>query len=195
MDTRFNFKKADDELQVAYCEVYAPGIPDSQNDFMKADEIREMAYEFMRQSKMNNVDLNHSHKLADITIVESWIATDDDKVFIPGAWVVGLHIPDPTLWEAVKKGEYNGVSLDGDAERTDKTVMLTIPDRLEGKTMKSEDHEHTFSVRYGPHGEFLGGGTNVVNGHSHHIQRGTVTEDAYGHSHRFAFQDQAHADS
>jgi hypothetical protein len=37
------FKKADDELQVVYVEIYSPGVPDSQNDFMTKDEIRWMA--------------------------------------------------------------------------------------------------------------------------------------------------------
>jgi Putative phage serine protease XkdF len=30
-------KKADEELQVVWGEVYAPGIPDSQDDFMTAE--------------------------------------------------------------------------------------------------------------------------------------------------------------
>jgi hypothetical protein len=194
MDTRFNFKKADDELQVLWTEVYAPGIPDSQGDFMTASEIRDMAYSFMKLSKMDNVDLNHNHRLSGIIVVESFVAREDDSIFIPFAWVVGLHVPDVNLWEAIKRGDYNGVSLDGDAERADKTVTLTVPDRLAGKTTKAENHEHTFLVKYGPQGQFLGGDTDEVNGHSHRIQRGTVTEAAHGHSHRFSFVEQLHAD-
>ena len=41
--------KLDHELQVVYGEVYAPGFPDSQGDFMTRETIREMAFEFMRK--------------------------------------------------------------------------------------------------------------------------------------------------
>jgi hypothetical protein len=194
MTQTWHFKKADEEQQIAFVEVYAPGIPDSQGDFMTASEIRDMAYEFMRQSKMGNIDLDHNHAVFGAYVVESFIADAADTLFIPFAWVVGIKIPDPGVWADIKKGKYNGVSLDGDAERADKTVTLTVPDRLQGKTTKTDDHDHTFSVRYGSRGEFLGGETDEVNGHRHHIQRGTVTEDSGGHSHRFSFVEQLHAD-
>jgi hypothetical protein len=34
-------RKADDDLQVVWGEAYAPGIPDSQDDFMTAGAIRD----------------------------------------------------------------------------------------------------------------------------------------------------------
>jgi hypothetical protein len=43
-------KKQDDALQVVWGEVYAPGFPDSQGDFMTAETVREMAWRFMRKS-------------------------------------------------------------------------------------------------------------------------------------------------
>ena len=39
---------------------------------------------------------------------------------------------------------------------------------------------------YDEDGKFLGGKTDVVEGHFHIIKRGTVTEDSLGHKHRFS---------
>ena len=54
--------KVDAELQVVYGEVYAPGFPDSQGDYMNAETIREMAFEFMRKGNGANIDVQHSQE-------------------------------------------------------------------------------------------------------------------------------------
>lgn len=183
-------KKTDAELQVVWGEVYAPGYPDSQGDFMQPAGIREMAWGFMKKRALHKVDVQHSQKESGSYIVESFIAREGDPLFIPGAWVVGVKIPDPAVWALVKSGELNGFSLDGFGRRTPTTLEIELPEALEGETDEVAGHHHRFTVRFAADGAFLGGETAPgPDGHVHRIAKGTLTEPAGAvpHSHRFSF--------
>lgn len=183
-----SLKKLDEEQQVVFGEVYAPGFPDSQGDFMTAESIREMAYAFMQKGELSNIDTQHSRDPNGSYVVESFIAREDDPIFIPGSWVLGVKVPDPDVWALVKSGELNGFSLDGQGFRVPTTLEFEVPDLLKGETTDTDGHTHEFYVQFGPAGEFLGGQTSVAkDGHFHPIRRGTATEEVSGHSHRFSF--------
>jgi hypothetical protein len=190
MIIRKQFKKFDDEKQILFAEVYAPGVPDSQGDYMTADEIEKMAHAFMRNGNLKGIDRDHDQAaIHNDCVVESFIARPGDPDFIPGSWVVGIHVPDPLQWQAVKDGKYNGLSMDGDAERIEKTITLNVPERLEGITSVTRGHEHRFVVGYSDAGG-ISGITDEVEGHHHTISRGTVTDEADGHTHRFSYVEQ-----
>ena len=181
-------KKLDQEEQVVFGEVYAPGFPDSQNDFMSPEEIKKMAYNFVRKGLASNIDVNHTQMPSGSYVVESFIAREGDPTFIPGSWVLGVKVPDPTVWQMVKSGELNGFSLDGIGVRTPKSLVIEMPELLKGETEGVRGHTHSFVVKYDQHGNFLGGYTNpALDGHMHQIVRGTVTEPTNGHAHRFSF--------
>lgn len=183
---------AEPEQRMVWAEVYAPDRPDAHNEFMDRETIRKMAHDFMRSGKLDQIDMCHDNKVVKgCHVVESFIARDDDPVFIPGSWVAGVHIPDDDTWEKVKKGELNGFSIEAFVEMEEVEVEMEIDPVVTGKTSihKDDDHEHTFSVAYGDDGKFLGGKTNVVNGHYHVIKAGTVTEVADGHRHKFSSVD------
>lgn len=183
-------KKLDQDEQIVFAEVYAPNFPDSQGDFMSAEEIKKTAYDFMKKSALSNIDTNHSRDPNGSYVVESFIARKDDPVFIPGSWVIGVKVPDQQVWSMVKSGELNGFSLDGFGVRTEKPFEVEMPDALTGQTSHDASHEHGFAVKFDGDGNFLGGSTNPGrDGHVHTIARGTVTEPAGwpSHSHRFSF--------
>ena len=182
-------KQASEEQQMVWGEVYAPGIPDSDNDMMDADAIREMAYKFMREKKTDRIDIQHDNKTSSAYVIESFIARKDDKVFIPGAWVVGVHIPDKGTWNMVKKGEINGFSMEALVTKVAHTLELELPPVIEGMVVKHEDgHDHEFFVAYDEEGKFLGGRTSKAeDGHWHVIKRGTLTEPSSGHHHVFSY--------
>lgn len=183
-----SIKKFDEEQQLVYGEVYAPGFPDSQGDFMTRDEIQKMAHEFMRKGLVTKIDVQHTRKESGCYVVESFIARDDDTVFIPGSWVMGVKIPDGEVWALVKSGELNGFSLDGMGIRVDTLLEIEMPEMITGETDNAEGHKHKFFVKYDQDGNFLGGMTDQApDGHWHRILRGTITEDASGHGHRFSF--------
>lgn len=182
-----------DEQRIVWAEVYAPNIPDSDGDFMDENGIRDMAYKFMKDGRLGQIDVQHTNELArGATVVESFIARKGDPDFIPGSWVVGIHIPDDQLWNMVKKGELNGFSMEAMVSKQPTTLDLEIPPVVSGSTTVTKSdlgvaHEHKFYVTFGQDGQFMGGRTDMVAGHYHDIRRGTVTEDAHGHNHRFSY--------
>lgn len=190
MDT-LTIKKTEDEQRLVFGEVYAPNRPDAHGDFMTEDEIRKAAYKFMKAMRLDQIDTQHNNQTTPgVQIVESFIARKDDPLFIPGSWVIGVHIPDDEIWQQVKKGELNGFSLEALALAEDQEVELDVPPVVSGMTSKAEDHEHRFYVAYDQQtGRFMGGQTDMVNGHSHTIRSGSVTDPHEGHTHRFSSVD------
>ena len=184
-------KTGEPEQRMVWAEVYAPNRPDSDGEYMTAETIKKMAYDFVRQGKTKMVDINHGNETTPgVEIVESFIARKGDPDFIPGSWVVGVHIPSDEIWDMVKKGEINGFSVEAIVGKEDREVEIEVPDVVSGTTTKSENHVHKFYVTYDPTTQELKGGrTDVVNGHMHVIKAGTKTEDAQGHSHRFSAVD------
>ena len=187
----FKAETAQEEQHIVMAEVYAPMIPDSDGEYMDAEGIRKMAYKFMKSMKLDQIDKQHTNELSEgATVVESFIAREGDPTFIPGSWVVGVHIPDDADWAKVKKGEINGFSIEAMVVKTPKDVEVEVPPVIRGITMKADDgHTHTFYVAYDDNGKFLGGRTSDENGHSHIIKRGTITEPSEGHQHRFSHVD------
>lgn len=178
------------EKRMVYAEVYAPNRPDSDGEFMTADTIEKMAHSFVKKGRLKQVDIQHDNKTVEgIQIVESFIARKGDPDFIPGSWVVGIHVDHTPTWNRIKKGELNGLSVEALVGREEREVTLHLPPVISGRTTKSENHEHQFFVNYSPDGDFLGGITDSVNGHRHAIKGGTVTEEADGHCHRFSSVD------
>lgn len=180
-----------DEQQIVYGEVYAPDRPDAQGEFMTRDEVRKMAHDFIRNGKMASIDVQHNNRvIKGASVVESFVADEGQSQFIPGSWVVGVHIPDQELWDTIKKGEINGFSMEALVSRHERTVEVEIPPVVTGLTSKGDDgHEHRYFVTYNDQGEFKGGITDTVNGHFHRIVAGTVTQKADGHTHRFSSVD------
>lgn len=176
-------------LQIVYGEVYPPDRMDAQGEFMRADEIRKMAHEFVRSKMTDQIDVMHDNTLVPCHIVESFIARKGDPDFLEGSWVIGMHIPDAGLWDRVLKGEINGFSMEAMVSRIPVDCEVDVPNSISGSTSKSEGHTHTFAVKYDDNGKFMGGETSVTNGHSHAILAGTHTERTEGHSHRFSSVD------
>lgn len=200
MDTALNetsclIKKFDVARQMIWTEVYVPFVPDSQGEFMSPEEIEKTAYNFMKGQRMYNVDTEHNLEKNETVVIESFIARKGDQDFIPGAWVVGMHVVNPVTWSKVEKGEVNALSMYGSGLRDDAVLEIEIPDDgvVKGETQAAEDHKHEFFLQFNSDGKVVKGHTDAVtlNGqaHSHVIKGGTVTETAAGHAHRYSVSD------
>lgn len=178
----------DDELQILYAEVYAPVVlPDADGDVMTTEEIRSLSYRFMANGDMGCVDTQHNRERNGSVVVESFIATESNPEFITGAWVVGIYVPDATLWKSIKDKDYQGLSLDFDFYAEDVEYEIEIPESVQGTTSMDDDHEHRFIIHFDANGNFIGGETDIVNGHKHPIRHGTHTLYRSGHRHTFSF--------
>lgn len=190
MERVVNFSKFDDEKQLAFGEVYIPMIPDSQGDFMTAEEIEKMAHGFMKSGLLRGVDTQHDLVDNGAIVVESFIARKNDPDFIEGSWVAAVWVPED-IWPLVKSGELGGFSMYGSGERVPTYITIEVPDDgiLKGDTEEYDGHTHDFFLRFDDEGNFLKGETSVVDGHSHKITKGTVTDldSEDGHRHRFSF--------
>jgi hypothetical protein len=186
----FKIKKTNEELQVVVSEVYAPNMLDSQGDFMTAEEICAMAYDFMINGKTDMVDVNHDNKLYGCYVVESFIAREDDSIFIPGSWVVGIYVPDPNLWNAIKNGDLDGFSMEAECFRKkDVEFEMDSTLALKGHCESCPDgRTHQFAIKVSKSGEFLGGVTSAdpVDGHFHTITHGEYTDETNGHTHKYS---------
>lgn len=190
--------KSDPKLQIVWGEVYVPGFPDSQGDFMTTAEVRKMAHSFMSRGGspdygMKCCDVDHDGIIRKAAIVESFVARKNDPDFIPDSWVVGTYSEDPALWQSIEKGEFNGFSMEALVYDTPQDLDVEFPEYIEGTTLKADTaapHTHVYKVMLDNAGQIIGGETSYVNGHRHAIKRGTITEEADGHRHRFSFLDE-----
>lgn len=186
----YNIKKADSELQVAFGEVYSPNFPDSQADFMTPEDIVLSAYKFMNDLRQRGIDVNHDGNTDGIgVVVESFIARKGDPDFVQGAWVVGVRVHASEIWEKIKSGEINGFSMEAMVKQKKRLLTVEVPDVLKGETESQEQHTHVFEMKLDSHGRVLTGSTSITDGHFHEIKRGTATEKADGHSHRYSFKE------
>jgi hypothetical protein len=188
-------KKEDSEKRIVMGEVYAPMIPDAQGDFMTAEAIEKCAHNFMLKLRNTQVDVQHDNQPVEgVSVVESFIAREGDPDFIPGSWVVAVHVPDDALWLKIKNREINGFSMEARVYRQEAEILLEVPPVLSGVTSEDAGHSHKFYVAYSQEGDFLGGKTEVEDGHYHEIHLGTCTEEANGHKHTFSFVERIHGE-
>lgn len=186
-------KEADDENPdpnrvFVTAEVYAPNIPDSDGEFMTAVEIKKAAFDFLRKGRQDQIDVMHDGFAVDgVCMVESFIARKDDPIFREGAWVATVDVDNPELTQKIRKGELNGFSFEAMVNHSaERRVEMDIPPVVRGQTSKSDGHDHEVYVHWDENGRFKGGTTGPgPDGHTHEIKRGTATEVAKGHSHRF----------
>jgi len=115
-----------EEQRVVIGAVYVPEQLDTHGDFMTAEEIRKGAYDYMRKADaLAQIDTNHDNVRTGSYVVESFISRKGDPDFkIEGTWVVGVHIPDDDVWEAVKRGEINGFSMEAEVQTRESSLLM-----------------------------------------------------------------------
>jgi hypothetical protein len=184
------FQVAEGFERVAFAEVLIPNTLNVYGDFHTKESIRQFAYGFM----INGFGIDLQHDNVDVSekvrIVESFVARDGDPTFVPGAWVVGIHVLDDDIWNDILSGELNGFSYE--AVVSVLPVEINVPDVQEaaGETYPdpTDGHTHQFYVRLDGDGRVISGGTTAERGHSHSISSHTFTDydSAQTHRHRFS---------
>lgn len=182
--------------RIVYSEVYAPMRPDTDGMYMTAEDIENMAHNFLADGLTNSVDKQHDNVLIPgCRVVESFIARDGDPIYNEGAWVVGIRVLDDQTWQDILDGKINGFSVEARVFFEDSDVKLITDDNVvTGVTSSDEGHVHSFTAVYDENGTFQGGTTDIVDGHFHYITSSTYTRRATGstgveHRHTFASVD------
>lgn len=85
----------------------------------KADDIKEIQMEFMKNGFQNNVNLDHSNNMADSYVFESFVSSDlipnpePYKDLPMGTWYVRMKVTNKNVWEDIKSGKRKGFSIEG----------------------------------------------------------------------------------
>lgn len=188
---RLTIKKTDDEMQMAWAEVYIPLSVDTQADAMTSEEILKSMIAFAKNGYWDRVDINHSCQKSGALIVENFRARPGDLDFKEGSWVVGIWFPD-CLWSEAKAGSYNGLSLySEDFVEVPVTLPVRQAKKLSGRTEESTHdlfpaHSHALDLEL-IDGVVIPSFTAEEWGHSHIVKAVTATEIEQGHAHRLVY--------
>lgn len=179
-----------EEERLVYAEVYSPLHVDSHGETMTADQIRKSAHNFLANGFVSQIDVGHNLKKSGCVVVESYIAKKGDADgFIEGSWVVGIYVSPDDIWEGIKKGDINGLSLYGRCMKTTVQAEVLQTKQMIGETEDSlvetiEKHSHEMTIAFDENDKIIPARTSAVLGHSHLIKSTTATEEENGHSHR-----------
>lgn len=160
----FEFSKAEAKRQV-HGIVYVPMVPDSQGDYMTAEEIEKTAHKFNSGNQADKVDLEHNGNPSGAKIVESYIVRDGNA-HPRGSWVVGVQVPD-NIWKSVTNGELKAFSMAG----TGKRIPTTLESRQVNQLQEVEISAISL-VKKGANGQtFIAKGQNSMNQNTQKILR------------------------
>lgn len=115
-------KSADEEEMVAYEVVYEPDVKDAHGEWMSQETIIKACDNFNNNLLAGNVKPNlfHLSNTELFSIEKSWVQEEFDviveetgQLIKAGTWVVKIKYLDPDLWNLLKAGIIQGVSIGG----------------------------------------------------------------------------------
>lgn len=108
--------------------------------YFTAEDIREIAQQYMKYGYQNNMNLGHTSIPAKSFIYQSFIVDSSKGVTAPkgidvpdGSWIVGVKVDDGEVWNNIKEGKIKGFSIEG------------VFDFLEVQMSNEEDYEAELS--------------------------------------------------
>ena len=103
-------------MQVTYVAML-PDSTDLAGDFTSAEEVRKAKESFNASEQRAN--LFHMSMTDTFSVIESYLAPADmilnNQAVLKGTWLMTLQINDSDLWELVKSGDINGISIGAEA--------------------------------------------------------------------------------
>lgn len=114
-------KAVNEELKQATFIVMVPDEVDLHGDITSEEEVRKACHNFNRFCGQAN--LFHITKTSTFEFAESYIVPTDivlgDKFVKKGTWLAVVQALDDELWELIKSGEINGLSIGALGYKTD----------------------------------------------------------------------------
>lgn len=144
--------------------VYVPEVPDSQGDVASAEVIKDMAHRYVQN--VGAVDIRHDTKALpreQVSIVESFIVQKNDARFADlrdyngraidatGGWAVVIKVEDQNLRALYRSGQWNGVSMFGDAivepvSKSDTSIPDALAKRLAGGSTNPNTNDTDMTI-------------------------------------------------
>lgn len=143
----FPLTKVDVEKRIVYGLVAVPNEVDTDGDMYTPAAVEKAMENFMACGYTQYIDREHDYNKRDCFVRESWIVKENDPMFTEvGAWAVGIKVMSDDLWDVVKSGGVNGLSLAGWAyESLDPESAAEINVTKAGKTI-SEKTKNTLEA-------------------------------------------------
>ena len=118
-------KQANEELKQATFLVLSPDEVDLHGDVYDANEVRKACHNFNTYCRKAN--LLHLFDTDTFSVVESYIAPVGmqmgDTVIKAGSWLAVIQVSESedgdALWEGIKDGDFNGLSVQCTANTED----------------------------------------------------------------------------
>jgi hypothetical protein len=111
-------KALNEELKQVTYVVMLPDSTDLHGDFTSADEVRKAKESF--NNSLQRANLFHMAMTDTFDVIESYIAPADmvlnSQTVIKGTWLMTLQVKNDGLWEMIKQGKVNGISIGAMAE-------------------------------------------------------------------------------
>lgn len=143
--------------------------------FFSAETIEKTSQRFLQDFNQSNITVEHMLSVDDVTVVESWIKTDEklDKsvalgIDVPvGSWLMTLKVENDEVWDGlIETGLLNGFSIEGnfdripvdsehlkevkqnqkDMNKKDKTILQAIRNLFLGQETLVEADEHVDEI-------------------------------------------------
>lgn len=103
--------RKDAKLGYIYGTVYEPDVQDTQSDWADEEQITEAAELFLKEKRINMVDVDHNYMPGAGDVVQSFIKQGDDPRFPDsknGSWCVVIKLADASKFDEIK-----GLSMAG----------------------------------------------------------------------------------
>lgn len=194
MNTAQKLIVKNEEQRIVSGVIAEPFVLDTVSDFFSRAGIIKMYSDFITQELQENIDKEHNNILTGSEMIRTYIALNNDPDDYPeGAWIGECKIKSEADWDAVKRGEINGFSVEITTTQVGVTVAAERMLKAEGTTEMSLDtvlpaHTHTITITFDALGKVIKSETDSILGHTHTVTKCTATDFTLGHSHRLLLE-------
>ena len=116
-----------EEKKIVFGVMMAANLPIFRNSpfdhyvVFKPETISQIRTKFHKLGFKDNVNTEHNKKVNDVRMIKSFILTDlklmpegfEKQNINIGSWFGAYKIDSPAIWSKIKKGEFNGFSVEG----------------------------------------------------------------------------------
>ena len=179
-----------EEQRIVSGIIAEPLVIDTDGDFYTREGVLKMFHDFVVGKLQKEVDKEHNRIPTGSEFIRTYIALENDPEGYPeGAWIGECKIASDEDWDAVKRGDLNGFSVEIMSYLVEVSVSAQQMVKAYGSTELSTDtvlpeHSHEVVLKFDESGRVIESEVSTVLGHNHTVSRTTATDDSIGHSHR-----------